>query len=106
MYIYTKCFFLIRFRLATGFPNCRNRQKWLVYHYQGSADRLVLYPNGKLRHYVLKHQHSSEEQRDFIVDHERSFDYEQGFYCLDNVNNNYNIIIIITGTYVLQAWYI
>lgn len=83
-------FLFFFFRLATGFPNCKTRQQWLVYHYRGSGDRLVLYPSGKLRHYVLKHQHgSSEEQQqqhqDFIVDHERSFDYEQGFYCLDKV---------------------
>ncbi|XP_015363431.1 PREDICTED: probable G-protein coupled receptor Mth-like 5 [Diuraphis noxia] len=79
----------VPYKLATGFPNCKTRQQWLVYHYRGSGDRLVLYPNGKLRHYVLKHQHgSSEDQQqnhDFIVDHERSFDYEQGFYCLDKV---------------------
>lgn len=86
----TTFLFYFYFRLATGFPNCKTRQQWLVYHYRGSGDRLVLYPSGKLRHYVLKHQHgSSEEQqqqhRDFIVDHERSFDYEQGFYCLDKV---------------------
>lgn len=77
------------FRLAIGFPNCKNRQQWLVYHYRGSGDRLVLYPSGKLRHYVLKHQNGNEEQQqqqqDFIVDHERSFDYEQGYYCLDKV---------------------
>lgn len=82
---------MLLFRLATGFPNCKNRQQWLVYHYRGSGDRLVLYPSGKLRHYVLKHQHGGEEhQRDYIIDHERSFDYVQGFYCLDKV-----IIIII-----------
>lgn len=59
-----------------------------MYHYKGSGDRLVLFTNGKLRHYVLKHQHDNEDQqqqRDFIIDHERSFDYEQGFYCLDKV---------------------
>jgi len=80
---------VLNFRLITGFPVCKNRQQWLVYHYRGSGDRLVLYANGKLRHYVLKHQHGNEEQqqqqRDFIVDHERSFDYEQGYYCLDKV---------------------
>lgn len=77
------------FRLVFGFPNCKKRQQWLVYHYRGSEDRLVLFPNGKLRHYVLKHQHGDEDQQqqqDFIVDHERSFDYEQGFYCLDKAS--------------------
>lgn len=80
-------FFLFSFRLTIGFPNCKSRQQWLVYHYRGSGDRLVLYPSGKLRHYVLKNYHDSDEQqqRDFIVDHERSYDYEQDFYCLDKV---------------------
>ncbi|XP_050439407.1 probable G-protein coupled receptor Mth-like 5 [Adelges cooleyi] len=80
--------FSVPYRLATGFPNCKNRQQWLVYHYRGSGDRLALFPSGKLRHFVLKHPHGhndDQEQRDFEVDHERSFDYEQGSYCLDKV---------------------
>jgi G protein-coupled receptor Mth (Methuselah protein) len=91
-YLYILYLFIFGFRLVTGFPNCKNRQKWVVYNYTGSSDRLVLYPNGKLRHYVLKHQqHTNEEQqqRDYIIDHERYFDYEQEFYCLDKVNYYY-----------------
>ncbi|XP_050528397.1 probable G-protein coupled receptor Mth-like 5 isoform X2 [Daktulosphaira vitifoliae] len=77
----------VPYKLVTGFPNCKNRQQWLVYHYKGSGDRLSLFPSGKLRHYVLKHQHGhqKDQPQDFVVEHERSFDYEQGFYCLDKV---------------------
>ncbi|VVC26933.1 Methuselah ectodomain, domain 2,GPCR, family 2-like [Cinara cedri] len=95
----------VSYKLATGFPNCKSRQQWLVYHYHGSGDRLVLYPSGKLRHYVLKHQNGGSEeqhQRDYIIDHERSFDYVQGFYCLDKVididkpDSNAQVAVICT----------
>lgn len=73
--------------MIIGEPDCHSTQKWEVLHYAGSVDRLILLPNGKLRHYVYQH---TEEHNDYDVkpvDEEltRFHDYEPGQYCLDKV---------------------
>lgn len=76
-----------------------------MYHYRGSGDRLVMYPSGKLRHYVLKHQHGNDDQeQEYVVEHERSFDYEHGYYCMDKVYNNYFIIVKINHLFIVYNY--
>lgn len=59
--------------VAPALPNCGPRQQWPIYHYEDSADRLVLMENGWLRHFV----HSRHD--------ERHYDYEPRLFCMDRV---------------------
>lgn len=65
-------------------------QHWPIYHYPNSADKLVLLPDGTLRHYVKDPEshddsfhvkHLNEEDQD--AEHPMYYDYAQGQYCMD-----------------------
>jgi G protein-coupled receptor Mth (Methuselah protein) len=80
------------FKLIIGLPQCP-RQLWSIFHYSGSHDRLVLLPNGILRHYVT-HPEGVEitQENDLLQEHQNEegdiqwhYDYRQGSYCLDKV---------------------
>lgn len=78
--------------LVIGIPQCP-RQLWSIYFYSDSHDRLVLLPNGVLRHYVT-HPDGVEviQENDLLQEHQNEegdtqwhHDYQQGSYCLDKV---------------------
>lgn len=73
-------------RLVIGEPDCGSTQQWRILHYTNSIDRLILLPNGKLRHYIY---HRTSESNFDITDEDliRNYDYDHGQYCLDKVSN-------------------
>lgn len=86
------------FTFIFGIPKCP-RQPWSIYHYSDSHDRLVLLPNGVLRHYVT-HPDGVEviQENDLLQEHQNEdgdtqwhYDYQQGSYCLDKVSKMISI---------------
>ncbi|XP_054727941.1 probable G-protein coupled receptor Mth-like 5 isoform X1 [Anastrepha obliqua] len=80
----------VKFKFVIGIPACGTMQTWPIYHYQGSADQLVLLDDGKLRHYTNSNEEEEElyEHTDYDadLDDERKslfHDYTQGQYCID-----------------------
>lgn len=84
------------YKLTIGPPVCtQHRQLWPIYSYAGSTDRLVLLPNGILRHYA-RDKESFESGSKYgrskylhILEHNahpeepRFYDYMPGEYCID-----------------------
>ncbi|XP_026280469.1 probable G-protein coupled receptor Mth-like 5 [Frankliniella occidentalis] len=83
------------YELTMGSPECEQQQLWSIFSHAGSSDRLVLFPNGKLRHYT-RDRESLEAGSEFspgkslesfehngLQDEPRFYDYMQGQYCLD-----------------------
>ncbi|XP_057663765.1 probable G-protein coupled receptor Mth-like 5 isoform X1 [Diorhabda carinulata] len=72
----------VNYELIIGLPDCGHMQRWPIYHYINSTDKLRLLPNGILRHYF---DHTGVNELD--IDSENAkvpyHDYEQGKYCLD-----------------------
>ncbi|XP_017468598.1 PREDICTED: probable G-protein coupled receptor Mth-like 5 isoform X1 [Rhagoletis zephyria] len=81
----------VKFKFVIGIPACGTMQTWPIYHYQGSADQLVLLDDGKLRHYTNSNEEDEEDlyehtDYDADLDDERKslfHDYTQGQYCID-----------------------
>ncbi|CAD6991439.1 unnamed protein product [Ceratitis capitata] len=81
----------VKFKFVIGIPACGTMQSWPIYHYQGSADQLVLLDDGRLRHYTNSNEEEDEalyEHTDYEadLDDERKslfHDYAQGQYCID-----------------------
>ncbi|XP_050316893.1 probable G-protein coupled receptor Mth-like 5 [Bactrocera neohumeralis] len=80
----------VKFKFVIGIPACGTMQSWPIYHYQGSADQLVLLDDGKLRHYTNSNEEEDElyEHTDYDadLDDERKslfHDYAAGQYCID-----------------------
>ncbi|XP_067636934.1 probable G-protein coupled receptor Mth-like 5 isoform X2 [Eurosta solidaginis] len=79
----------VKFKFVIGIPACGTMQTWPIYHYQGSADQLVLLDDGKLRHYTNTNEDEEDLELtdyDADLDDERKslfHDYAQGHYCLD-----------------------
>lgn len=77
----------VKYKFVIGIPGCGSMQTWPIYHYPGSADKLILLSDGKLRHYTNtnedQYEHADYQDED---DNERKplfHDYRQGQYCLD-----------------------
>lgn len=69
----------LEYEFIFGQPNCGNKQQWPIYHYKGSSDKLIILPDGHLRHYIFK----SESESSTFQSDETFYDYEQGHYCMD-----------------------
>ncbi|XP_062564547.1 probable G-protein coupled receptor Mth-like 5 [Armigeres subalbatus] len=74
-----------------GAPDCGTMQKWPIFHYEKSEDKLILFPDGKVRHLILD-PHARNEPEDewnhlyvarIHTEAPFQYDYEQGQYCLD-----------------------
>ncbi|XP_055588434.1 probable G-protein coupled receptor Mth-like 5 [Uranotaenia lowii] len=80
-------------RYIIGAPDCGSMQKWPIFHYEKSEDKLILFPDGKLRHLILDPHGRGESEQDWEhlfqadIHAEAPFQYEfeQGQYCLDRV---------------------
>ncbi|CAG9762604.1 unnamed protein product [Ceutorhynchus assimilis] len=73
----------VEYSLVIGKPDCGHMQLWPIYHYQSSADKLRLLPNGILRHYY-DNQIPDEFEIDYGEEKDKVYhDYEYGKYCLD-----------------------
>ncbi|ENN70800.1 hypothetical protein YQE_12465, partial [Dendroctonus ponderosae] len=70
-------------------PNCGHMQLWPIYHYQASADKLRLLPNGILRHYfdtqVPNEFEADNEYTNTLEESKLYHDYPINKYCLDKV---------------------
>lgn len=86
------------FNLSIGIPDCGTRQQWPIHHYTNSEDRLILLPDGKLRHYIVEPKKAGDYGETDDVTQERIpgkgpehiadlsfYDYHHGQYCLDKV---------------------
>lgn len=82
------------FKFVIGMPDCGPLQLWPIYHYPTSADKLVLLPDGKLRHYVKDPEnhddsfhvkHLNDEDQEY--EKPMFYDYAQGHYCMDKAVN-------------------
>lgn len=84
-----------RFKLVIGVPQCGPRQQFSIYHLPSSPDRLVLLPNGHLRHYYLQNAHENSDRlwEEEISADQRFYDYQQGLYCLDKVTTKYRLVL-------------
>lgn len=91
----------VPFKLRIGVPECGPRQHFTIYHLPGSPDRLLLLPNGHLRHYFLQYsQHGGEELwEEDISAEQRFYDYEQGLYCLDKVSQSLVFLFPLKKTF-------
>uniref|UniRef100_A0AAG5CQT7 G-protein coupled receptors family 2 profile 2 domain-containing protein n=1 Tax=Anopheles atroparvus TaxID=41427 RepID=A0AAG5CQT7_ANOAO len=77
-------------RFVIGLPDCGTRQKFNIYQYHDSYDKLILFPDGQLRHRSLNHKEPArssigEDYPESEDPHEphRQYDYVQGLYCVD-----------------------
>lgn len=81
------------FRFIIGAPDCGSMQKWPIFHYEKSEDKLILFPDGKLRHLILDPHARTEAEEEWDplylagthTEAPFQYDYEQGQYCLDKV---------------------
>lgn len=82
----------VDFKLVIGEPDCGSTQQWRILHYTNSIDRLILLPNGKLRHFIYHHPEDSNFD---ITDEDliRNYDYNPGQYCLDKGFNSENKLV-------------
>lgn len=82
------------YKFLVGTPECGPIQQWPIYHYPDSADKLVLLPDGKMRHYIkdpddhddtfhVKHLHEDPDTEQPMY-----YDYESGQYCMDKAINS------------------
>ncbi|XP_055712642.1 probable G-protein coupled receptor Mth-like 5 [Phlebotomus papatasi] len=72
-------------RYIIGLPDCGPLQMWPIYHYITSADKLVLLPDGKMRHFI-KNSNDADDFHKHIAetdDKPMFYDYEPGQYCMD-----------------------
>lgn len=72
------------YSILTDIPACGTRLSSSVYH--AESDRLILLPDGTLRHYII----TSTQQYDDILDEDLNeemlhFDYKLGYYCREKV---------------------
>lgn len=83
------------YKFVIGMPDCGPLQQWPIYHYPNSADKLVLLPDGKLRHYIkdpenhddsfhVKHLNDEDQEADKPL----YYDYAPGHYCMDKTINS------------------
>ncbi|PSN56907.1 putative G-protein coupled receptor Mth-like 5 [Blattella germanica] len=90
------------FKTIIGIPQCGSRQAWPIYHYQDSNDKLMLLPNGILRHLISHHKDIALTQdHDLLTEHLDKdgethwyYDYQPGTYCLDKAAH---LVGIFTG---------
>ncbi|XP_037817005.1 probable G-protein coupled receptor Mth-like 5 [Lucilia sericata] len=80
----------VKFKFVIGLPACGSMQTWPIYHYQGSADKLVLLDDGKLRHYTNTADEASDPSMNDYGDEELAeeskpyfYDYGRDQYCID-----------------------
>lgn len=72
------------FRFAIGLPDCGPMQMWPIHHYPQSLDKLVLLPDGKLRHFVRNPDDDDDfHQKDLIDSKPLYYDYDPGHYCME-----------------------
>uniref|UniRef100_A0A182SLP7 Uncharacterized protein n=1 Tax=Anopheles maculatus TaxID=74869 RepID=A0A182SLP7_9DIPT len=95
------------YRFVIGLPDCGTKQKFTIYEYHDvrypffavleakSFDKLILFPDGQLRHLILRHDHSKVQgsigsylDEDYIDAGDSNvpllqYDYAQGLYCMD-----------------------
>uniref|UniRef100_A0A182NDY4 G-protein coupled receptors family 2 profile 2 domain-containing protein n=1 Tax=Anopheles dirus TaxID=7168 RepID=A0A182NDY4_9DIPT len=85
------------YRFVIGLPDCGTKQKFNIYDYHDSYDKLILFPDGQLRHLILRYGSSVRNgvgrylDEDYIDDAtgDRNngpliqYDYAQGLYCMD-----------------------
>uniref|UniRef100_A0A182QH03 G-protein coupled receptors family 2 profile 2 domain-containing protein n=1 Tax=Anopheles farauti TaxID=69004 RepID=A0A182QH03_9DIPT len=84
------------YRFIIGLPDCGTKQKFNIYDYHESYDKLILFPDGQLRHLILKYGNSVRNSIENYLDEDyidaggdRSnapliqYDYAQGLYCMD-----------------------
>ncbi|XP_050085098.1 probable G-protein coupled receptor Mth-like 5 [Anopheles aquasalis] len=81
------------FRFVIGLPDCGTKQKFNIYHYPESFDKLILFPDGQLRHLIL-HEKTVDNNLRRYLDEDYSdaggqsilslkYDYVPGLYCMD-----------------------
>ncbi|XP_026685519.1 probable G-protein coupled receptor Mth-like 5 [Diaphorina citri] len=71
----------VTYELVIGLPDCKAKQQWPIYHYPGSSDKLIILPDGQLRHYIFK----TGNEPSLPHSDETFYDFPQGHYCLDKV---------------------
>uniref|UniRef100_A0A182XKI4 G-protein coupled receptors family 2 profile 2 domain-containing protein n=1 Tax=Anopheles quadriannulatus TaxID=34691 RepID=A0A182XKI4_ANOQN len=82
------------YRFIIGLPDCGTKQKFNIYEYHDSYDKLILFPDGQLRHLILRHHSSMRGSVGSYLDEDYidagdsnvpllQYDYEQGLYCMD-----------------------
>lgn len=79
------------FKYVIGAPDCGSMQKWPIFHYEKSEDKLILFPDGKVRHLILDPhaRNEPEEEWDHLyaantrMEAPFQYDYDQSQYCLD-----------------------
>uniref|UniRef100_A0A182JSW4 G-protein coupled receptors family 2 profile 2 domain-containing protein n=1 Tax=Anopheles christyi TaxID=43041 RepID=A0A182JSW4_9DIPT len=82
------------YRFIIGLPDCGTKQKFNIYEYHDSYDKLILFPDGQLRHLILRHHSSVQGSIGSYLDEDYidagdsnvpllQYDYLQGLYCMD-----------------------
>lgn len=74
---------------------CQSQEPTKAFQYSGSCDKLILLPDGKLRHYVLESRDKALNCKDEINDDTVAeyMDYNVSDYCIDMVVNWQNCVI-------------
>lgn len=72
----------VPYELVIGLPDCKAKQQWPIYHYPGSSDKLIILPDGQLRHYIFK---TAGSEPSLPHSSETYYDFPQGHYCMDKV---------------------
>lgn len=73
------------FKFIIGLPDCGGMQMWSVYQYPSSADKLMLLPDGRLRH-LIKGPHDDDAIAEkYTKNDEKPLNYlfNQGKYCME-----------------------
>lgn len=86
----------VQYHMSIGIPVCQSRQPWVVFQYNGSCDKLILLPDGKLRHYLLKNQDNSQNCNDETDDDTAFVDYNVNDYCIDKVRIGTGKVMLIS----------
>uniref|UniRef100_A0A8D8R3J5 Probable G-protein coupled receptor Mth-like 5 n=1 Tax=Cacopsylla melanoneura TaxID=428564 RepID=A0A8D8R3J5_9HEMI len=71
----------VNYDLVIGLPDCKAKQQWPIYHYHDSSDKLIILPDGQLRHYIFK----TGNEPSLPHSDETFHDFPQGHYCMDKV---------------------
>ncbi|XP_063704492.1 probable G-protein coupled receptor Mth-like 5 [Culicoides brevitarsis] len=73
------------FKFVIGLPDCGGMQMWPVYQYPSSTDKLMLLPDGRLRH-LIKGPHDDDsiaEQYTKNDENPLNYLFNQGKYCME-----------------------
>lgn len=77
---------IISYQSKIGKPKCQSREPWPVLDYVGSCDKLILMPNGKLRHYVFESQDEMRSCSEELESENLFVDFNTTDYCIDQVS--------------------